>query len=408
MNFKFDWNKEFSFAQAGAFIKDKWLALTDTIRKLDSGSIKNVNIGVRSIRINALRLCTAAAVFAVMLALLINMVVLPHTTYRSYSDIEFDTGGEYKLYPLGRDILLLNNSGIRLVNNKGEDIAAQAYTLTEPMVDIAGDRMLLADLGGNNTLNLFNKDLENILTYEITSDILSAKLNRRKQVVAAIKEEGYKGSVVVYNKKSEEIFKWNSGEGYITDVDISDNGKYVAAAQVMSDRDEVYSKIHVLNIKNGREVSVTECPSQLIARVSFGKNGNIIAVGDSKVYGLTEKGSQKYCIDLAGKSPVEYDLSGDKLVFLCNDNRGNSTVELYSLRGKFLGAYTSDDEINNISVYNDSVTVSTSRTLTSLSRRGKAKKNVSIFHDIMNIGFYGNGRNVLVLGGNKADIIRMH
>lgn len=406
---KLDWNKEFSFGQLGLYIKTAWLKLVNSIKTLDSSSIKTINISGKSVRINAIRLCTAAAILAVMLALFINMVVIPHTTYRSYSDIEFDTGGQYRLYPYGKNILLLNNSGIKLVNNKGEDVWSQSYTLTNPMVDISGQYMLLADLDGNNTLNLFDDSGENILTYPIDSDILSAKLNKKRQSAVAIGEEGYKGSVVVYNKKAEEIFKWNSGEGYITDVDISNDGKYVAVAQMMSDRDEVYSKVHVINISNGKEVSVTECPAQLIAKIDFDEHDNITALGDSKVYGLTKRGSQKYCIDLAGKSPQQYDISsGDNLVFLCRDSRGNSELEIYSRRGKHLGSYVSSDEIKHISINKSNIVVSTGRNLLSLSSKGKPKKTIAIGHDIMSVGVYGNNRNVLVLGGNKADIVRIH
>lgn len=405
---KFDWNKDFSFSQIYTLLKTKLTALYKSVKKVDSNSIKDINIGGKTLRINALRLCSAAAVLAVMLALFINIVVIPHTTYRAYSDLEFDTGGEYAMHPYGRGVLLINNNGFKLVNNKGADIKTLSGTLTNPMVDIAGKYMLLADLDGNNTLNLYDSGGNNIMTYPIDSDILSAKICKRRYAAAAISEEGYKGSVVVYNKHGDEIFKWNSGEGYITDIDISDSGKYIAVAQMMSDRDEVYSKIHILNISKKREISVSECTAQLVTKISFDKHDNIVALGDSKVYGFKKNGAQKYCIDLAGKSPLLCDISnGDNLVFLCRDNRGNSVVEIYSRRGKRLGAYTSDEKINNISIYRDNIIVSTSRNVLSLSRSGKLKKNIAIRHDIMNIGIYGNSRNVLVLGGNKADIVRI-
>lgn len=406
---KFDLNKEFSFSQIGEFIKNKWLKLAGTIKELDSSSIKDLKFGGKIFRVNALRLCSAAAVFAVLLALFINLVVIPHTTYRAYSDLEFDTGGEYAMHPYGSDILLVNNNGLKLVNNKGTDVWIKPVTLTNPMVDIEGNYMLLADLDGNNTLNLYDRKGNIITEYPIKSDILSAKICKKRYAAAAVSEEGYKGSVVVYNKKAEEIFKWNSGEGYITDIDISNNGKYIAVAQMMSDRNEVYSKIHVINVSAEKEVSVTECASQLVTKISFDKNDNITALGDSKVYGLKKNGSQIFCIDLAGKSPQSYDISGgDRIVFLCRDNRGNSVLEIYSRRGKLLGTYTSSDKINHFSVCRDSIVVSTGRNIVSLSQKGRPKKNIEIKHDIMNIGIYGNNRNVLVLGGNKADIVRIH
>ena len=135
---------------------------------------------------------------------------------------------------------------------------------------------------------------------------------------------------------------------------------------------------------------------------------NITAVGQSKIFGFSKKGNKNFEIDLAGKSPVKYDVeNGDNLLFLCRDSRGNSVLEIYSISGKYLGSYTSSDEIKNIAGYNDNIIAATSRNLICLNYKGKLKKSIEISHDIMSIGIYGNERNVLVLGGNKADIVRI-
>lgn len=405
---KFDINKEFSFAQVFEFIKKKLVALQEFIKKLDKSNIKTFKYGGRNIRINAVRLCFIVAVFAVLLALFVNIVVIPNTTYRSYSDIEFDTGGQYTHYAFGNDILLLNNNGIKLVNNKGSEKWSQQMTLTNPSVSISGKYLLLADLDGSNSLNLYNLKGKNIITYPVTTDILSAKVSKKGIVAAAITEEGYKGSVVVYNKKGDELFKWNSGEGYIIDIDISSDGKSVAVAQMMSDGDETYSKIHIINISNGKETGCYVCEDSLVAKVTFDKRNNIIAVAQNKVYGINKKGNCSYEIDLAGKSPVSYYVENcSYLVFHCKDSRGNSVLEIYNNRGKLLGSYTSSDSITQISCNDDMIVASTSRSVMHISCRGKLKKCVEITHDIMSIGIYGNNRNVLVLGGNKADIVRI-
>lgn len=405
---KFDFNKEFSFHQLLEYIKGKLDGFGKTIKRLDSNNIKSINIKGNIIRINAIRLSFFVALLAIALALFVNIIVIPNTTYSSYSNLEFDTGGQYRQYAFGRDILLLNTSGMKCINNKGSEIWSDKQTLTRPMLSISGNYALLADLDGNKSLNLYNKKGDNIFTYPISGDILSAKINQRQQVVAALSEEGYKGTAVVYNKKGKEIFKWNSGEGYITDVDISNDGKHIAVSQMMSDKETAYSKIHILNISSGQEVGSATCDDSLVAKITFDKNNNIIAVGDNKVYGYTKKCNQRFIIELTGKSPQKFDVeNGNNLIFLCKDNRGNSAIEIYSLSGKFLGKYTSNDEIKNICIQKNIIVVATSRNIVSLNHNGKLKKMVEINHDIMSMGVYGNNRNILVLGGNKADIVRI-
>ena len=91
---KFDLNKEFSFSQIGNYLKRKYDSAVKFIKKMDGSSIKNITVKGKVVRINAIRLSFIAAVLAVLLALFVNIVIVPNTTYRAYSDLEFDTGGQ--------------------------------------------------------------------------------------------------------------------------------------------------------------------------------------------------------------------------------------------------------------------------------------------------------------------------
>ncbi len=405
---KFDINKEFSFSQIFDFLKEKFGAVRTFVKKLDSGSVKNLNVSGRVVRINALRLGLFAAVLAVLLGIFINLVVLPNTAYRPYSGIEFDTGGDYEQHAFGDDLLLLNKNGIKLIDNKGRYIWEEQMTLTNPTIDISGKYALLADLEGNCSLNLYNIKGKNIVTYPINTDLLSAKVNKNGTAAAAVAAEGYKGAAVVFDRKGNEIFRWNSGEGYIIDLDISDDGKSIAVAQMMSDGEETYSKIHVINISSGNESGSYICEGSLVASVEFDDSGRIIAVAQNKVYGLNKKGGEKFIIDLAGKSAERYNVTdGGSLLFLCRDNRGGTVLEIYNKNGKLTGVFTGCDDIKRMACHGGTIVVSSSRNVMRVSERGKLRSTTDIEHDIMGIGVYGNQRNVLVLGGNRADIIRI-
>ncbi len=405
---KFDINKEFSLSQIFDFFKQKAKDAKNLVSKIDRGSIKTITVSGRSIRLNAVRLGLIAAVFAIALALLINLAVLPGTKYRQYWGIEFDTVGDYQQHACGSDILLFNHSGMKLINNRGQYKWEVPLTLTNPSVDIDGKYILLSDLEGNCSLNLYNLKGKNIVSYPINTELLSAKINKKGTVAAAVSEEGYKGSVVVYNRKGEEIFKWNSGEGYITDLDISNDGKSIAVAQMMSDGDETYSKIHIISISSGKETGSYVCEKSLTASVTFDERNRIIAAAQNKIYGLSKNGDERFVIDLAGKSAEKYNITdGNSITILCRGNRGGSVLEIYNKSGKLTGVYSTDDQIKKMSLCGDTIAVSTSRSVMRVSSNGKLRKRKEIDHDIMSIGVYGNGRNVLVLGGNSADITRM-
>ena len=268
-------------------------------------------------------------------------------------------------------------------------------------------KILLADLDGNCTMRLFDESGELKLTYPIGSGLSAAELNKNGYAVAVVDESGYKGSVVVYNKRGEEVFKWNSGEGYIIDAAISENNRYVAVSQMMSDSETVYSRIIVLSVDDGSVISTSTRNDSLVSDIRFYGNSSVIGVSDSDVSCYTRDGELRYEISFAGKKPTLYNIDDSDGMFavLCQDSRGNSNIEIYSSSGKFLGSYTSASEIKDMIISGGKIIASTSRTVVEINRRGKLKNSVDSSHDIKTIGLYGNNRNVLIIGGNKADII---
>lgn len=400
-------NTEIDLNNVAQSIKNGFKRLAAYIKKIDENSSKKMSYKGRIFKLNAARLTLAVVVLAVAFALIFNLVVMPRLNPNRNFDLDLDAGSGYTQTSLGSNILLLNNNGMKAVDKEGETKWEYETTLTAPVVDVEDGKILLADLDGNCTMRLFDENGELKLTYPIGSGLSAAELNKNGYAVAVVDESGYKGSVVVYDKRGEEVFKWNSGEGYIIDAALSDNNKYVAVSQMMSDSETVYSRIIVLSVDDGSVISTSTRNDSLVSDIRFYGNSSVIGVSDSDVCCYTRDGELRYEISFAGKKPTLYNIDDSDSLFavLCQDSRGNSNIEIYSSAGKFLGSYTSASEIKDMIISGGKIIASTSRTVVEINRRGKLKNSVDSSHDIKTIGLYGNNRNVLIIGGNKADII---
>ncbi|MEG1880252.1 MAG: DUF5711 family protein, partial [Oscillospiraceae bacterium] len=173
------------------------------------------------------------------------------------------------------------------------------------------------------------------------------------------------------------------------------------------DGDEVYSRIQFIDIFRGEIVSTAFCESALVANITFDKNDDVVAVSDKNVVGYTKKGKQRFDINLAGKKTTNFILGNDMMTFLTADSRGNSILEIYSTGGRLIGTYSTNGEVKNVAMCGDTIALNTMRDVLYVNSRGKLKRTVSIEHDIKTIGIFGNERDVLVIGGNKADVVRI-
>lgn len=339
------------------------------------------------------------------LVILVNLLMIPMRRPRTV-DMDFEAGGDYTMIPYAGDILMYNNQQIRQVNSRGKTVWSAEVAMSHPIVETAGKYLLLADLGGNNKTVAY-KNGKLYREYNLGNDIISAKVNPKGLTAFATATVGYKGKVTVFDKKGNERFQWNSGEGYILDIALSDDGHWLAVAQLSSEGSRVDTRIQFIDLRRKKVTATAEKNGSLIADLRFA-GSRLIAVSDTELFGFKTSGKEVFSISFSGKNPGKYDISSDEvLAFVATDNRGNAVVELYDTNGKLKGRYQADSTVHNLSVFKDMVVISRNRDVLYINQRGKLKKTATAHHDIKGLGLFGDGHTALAAGNTAAYIVRM-
>ncbi len=377
-------------------------ALKKKIREWLNTSVAVSAFGKKAIVCPA-KLLLAVVGALLVLILLIQLLLIPAHQPKSL-DMDFETGGDYSMHPYEEGLLLYNKQNLRFMNHKGETIWSVKQPMSLPVVSYSGKYVLSADLGGNNVAILF-KDGEKAQEFNLGKDIITAKVNKKGMVALATATDGYKGRVVVIDKKGKELFAWNSGDGHIMDVAINDNGRYLAVAQLASDGEVAGARIQFIDLYQKKVTNIAERPGSIIGEIKFSGN-RLLSVSDTELCGFSKGGRLLYSISFAGKRPSKYDISSDdRLAFVTRDNRGNAVLEIYSTSGRLKGRYPAEGNIDSLSVHKDKIVIAGQRDVLQLSGRGRLRKEYICEHEVQSIGVFGNNKAVLVEGGAEADIL---
>lgn len=359
----------------------------------------------KSVSFQPARLGLVLAASLLALVILVNLLLIPSRRLRTV-DMDFETGGTYSMIPINRDILMYNKQHVKAVNTKGKTLWSVDIALSLPMVETAGDYVLVADLGGNNFAGLYKNGTQQ-QEFKLGNDIISAKVNKGGDTAFATATDGYKGKVTVMDKKGKELFSWNSGDGYIMDIALNSSGRYLAVAQLLSDGDQASSRIQFIDMHQKKVIQTADWANTVIGELRF-SGGKLLSVSDAELCGFSDSGRLLYTVSFAGKKPSKYDISSDELLaFVTSDNRGNAVLELYSTNGKRKGQYYADSSVGSLAVCGDMVAFARQRDLIYVNQWGKLKKKVSSAHDVKNLGIFGDARTVLAAGSTSADIVRM-
>ncbi len=320
-------------------------------------------------------------------------------------DIDAQTGSRYMTKQIGGDVLIYNNQGGVAVDANGKIKWTIDETMSEPLAEVDGDYLLLADLSGKHFAASY-KDGEKQQEFNLENDIISAKITNKGYCVFATDTDGYKGKVTVFNKRGKELYEWNSGSGYITDVDITDNGKYLAVSQLMTDGASPDTRIQIIDTHRGETVASEVRSGEICAEVRFTSNNRLIAVTNRNITAYSAHGKEKFNISLVGKSPSLYNIDSDDTIAVATlDGRGNSVLELYSASGRLRGAYTASGDIKALSISGRSAIVAQQKGISRINARGKEKSTVNVAHDIKSIGYFGDKSRAVVIGSVKAEVI---
>ena len=345
------------------------------------------------------------ALLAVLVVVWVIGFVLSFGTDMRNVNVEFESGSMYSAVPAGDMAAMYNNRGVKLIDSRGEVTETISEALSQPLVEAEGDYMLLADLSGNHFAAGY-KNGKQICRYNIDRDIISAKITSDGYAAVAADTDGYKGRVTVYNNRGSELYSWNSGSGYISDIAITDNGRYLAVAQLLTSNGAADTKIQIIDTRRGEVIATADRSGELAAEIKFVDSNKLAVVTDSCISAYDRKGNQLFDISLAGKRASLYSLDSDECIAVVTmDNRGNHVLEMYSYSGKFLGSYMAGSEIRAVAARDGFVIVAEQKGTVRINLRGKQKAAVSVEHDIKSICCFDGGKRIIAIGSSQAETL---
>ncbi len=363
----------------------------------------SVSIGRRRVKIYPAKVMVSVIVAMVVISTILSVFSAVGGTKNV--NISFNTSHEYNALAIDSKVLIYNNSTVKAIKADGKVEWEINETLSNPLMEVGGDYVLLVDLAGNHYAASY-KNGKKVQEFKMENDIISAKVTKSGYTAFATDTDGYKGRVTVFNKRGKELYVWNSGSGYISDIEISDNGRYLVVAQLVTDSDQVETRLQFIDTRRGEIMATSVRRGEIAINMNFVSSNRLILATDNHIVGYNPSGKEKFNISLIGKSPSLYSIdTEDTIGVVTLDNHGNSVLELYSVSGRLRGTYTANGDIRAISISEKSAVVAQQRGLTRVNARGKERKTLRVEHDIKAIGYFGSGKRVLAVGAAQADTL---
>lgn len=247
-------------------------------------------------------------------------------TQKGNFPISINSGSVNTIDVLDGNIVSADDSQIYIYGENGKQVNMFVHNLGNPVVRVAGRKLLAFDNGGND-FKVYNKNGE-LYSKTIDDNILYAEICDNGYTAIVTQTEKYPSCLSVYDNNGSEIYKWSSGQR-IMDVsfDDSENGCYVSTFSTESGL--IKSVVHHLKFNSTEETMTSSKLDTLVIDMLENNNGDVWVVGDDKFYKLNSDGETlleyEYTDDLVSYAINEYSAS----VAVKGIKRGSTSVAMF-------------------------------------------------------------------------------
>lgn len=191
---------------------------------------------------------------------------------------------EYYVY--GNGYLKCAGDGVTCFNSRGV-VWSESYSMLQPVTDVCGDYIAVADMGQRN---LYLYDRSGFINRISVSHSITDVEVSRAGVVAIASNDGNINYIELKDRKGGEIMTEKSvfsSSGYLMDLSMSEDGSRLAAVFVSVDRGSLTSRVVFYDLTGdaaGSDIiagTFTQYEGDLLTSVQFMENDMVGVVGDT-------------------------------------------------------------------------------------------------------------------------------
>lgn len=255
---------------------------------------------------------------------------------------------------IGKNPIILSDSCFTVLNSSGLTLRTVKHNFSSPLLKTNGIRGILYDVGGKDYK--IESCAESLSNFKTDDNIISCSIAENGSYSVVTESQNYLSELRVYNSKNLEKYRYYFSEHYICDFELNDSGNQGVACGINTENGTISSCLYLLNFKSKEPQNKFKLENNLVTKVKYFSNGNILAIGDNYLSVINPALGKVKNFSFDEKLLKFYDFKKDKGICLCLSPSQNKSY---------------DDEILVIDIFgNEIINTLTHENLESLAYSG--------------------------------------
>lgn len=265
----------------------------------------------------------------------------------------YDASPGNRFAVLGKELVVLSDTSLCLLNKDGGEVWSTQVKMSAPALSQGGGRVVAYDIGGTELYVLDQNGEIFRLTADQDEPLISATLNERGMLAVTAQRRNAKGAVYVYSEAMDPVCEFSSGERFVSEARVSDNGHVLAAVRLGQENGVFVSNVVLYDLREAGEkkpFAEYSVPDGLVLATGE-QAGKLVTVSDTCVTYASYSGKAEASFSYGGSYLRSYSLGEEFTALLLNRYQAGNVGRLVTLDadGGELGSLDIHEEVRGLS-----------------------------------------------------------
>lgn len=325
-------------------------------------------------------------------------------TENNIKNIEISTEENQYIYAFDKYIVTLNKNMLNLYSQFGKKEEELQINISNPIFKSSNRFLGIAEKNGGKLYLISGNSI--LWQKDIEGNIIKINVNKNGYVSAIVSDTSYKNVIVTFNPEGKELFKTYLSSTTAEDIDISNDNKYLAIAEINISGSIIKSSIKVISIEKAQTdpsnsiVHTYNAENDvLITKIKYQDKNKLVCMYNDKIHLIIDE--QDEVLEDLEKNKINFaDIKlNNSFVKSIEKNqsvfKANSQISIVNLNTKKESIYMLEGIPKNVYTYDSTIALNLGTEVHFINLNGWLIKKYVSDQEIKDI----------VLGGNIAGIV---
>ncbi len=342
-------------------------------------------------------------------------------TSEKVTEISIEGGGKATFIGYGKEYLYVTKDGVKYFDSSKNQKWNYTYTMISPVTVNNGNYTAVAEAQGR-TIKMYNQTGE-VYSVETDGDIFRLSVSQTGGAAAIVKDSsGYR--ILVYNELGRLVMeRFEQDEGlYPIAAGLSSDNRILAVSYLDTTGIEMVSKFLLfytsredsINTESGEFFASFEKEDCVLPTISYMSGGSFTVIGDNIVFSVSDSGKEMWSKQILNEID-ETSFGGGKYTVLAlgkefagESSENSNVVEIINSSGRIVGKYEMEVPITYLKAYTSGIVAGGNRKFVCLDYYGRKKWEYTATFDVKDVILMENANNIILVGYNMAEFIKMN